>query len=526
VALVAVGMGTLFASTVTRRLDVLRQSAGEMIKGNLALHVSPLLERNCWDIRDCRKEECPAYGDIRRRCWNLSGTLCPECREARDEDKLEACKECLVYQLNAGDEIQSLAESFDVMALTLDAHIQGLKEAEKNLVRQQQLLKTILDVNPDLVSLQDENLVYQAVNPAFAQFCGLPETEILGKTEAPLFPPEQAGEYQAENLKILQNGGHQSKEVLVSKDGEKRWLHMVKVPVYDGERITGLLMAARDITEIKHYQEKLIQSLKMEQLGKLAGGVAHEINTPLCVILGYAQMLLEDIPQDTESYEFLQLIEKQAQICRRIVGDLLSFSRQIESRMEEMDLNRSVIEVLDLVRHTFKQNWIEIIPSLAPDLPAMVGDKEKLQQVWLNLLNNAADSIGQDGVIRVSTRLDPENRRLQLTVADNGSGIAPENLKKIFDPFFTTKGPGGGTGLGLSVSFGIIQDHLGTITASSPAPPGLLEEAGADRASQRSGSVFVVELPVSREKSLKDAFRELPPDSLPVVEQINLQEKS
>jgi PAS domain S-box-containing protein len=519
-------MGTLFASTVTRRLDVLRQSAQEMIKGNLALHLSPRLPRNCWEIKNCGKEECPAYGDTRRRCWNIPGILCPECQESSYEDRLAVCKECLVYQINAGDEIQSLAESFEVMAMTLDAHIKELEKAKNNLTRQQQLLKTILDVNPDLVSLQDHNLVYQAVNPAFCQFCGLPEQEILGKTEVPLFPPEQAGEHRAENLELLQTGGHKSKEVLVGKDGEKRWLHMVKVPVYDRDKITGILTAARDITEIKHYQEKLIQSLKMEQLGKLAGGVAHEINTPLCVILGYAQMLLEDFPQDTESYEFLQLIEKQAQICRRIVGDLLSFSRHIESRLEEMDLNQSITEVLHLVRHSFKQNWIDIVPSLAAELPAIIGDKEKLQQVWLNLLNNAADSIGQDGTIWVSTRLDPQSQQVQVTVADNGSGIASENLKKIFDPFFTTKAPGGGTGLGLSVSFGIIQDHLGTITASSPAPRELLGEPVADKVTPGQGSLFLVELPVTREKSREETYKELLPDGRPVVDQTTIQERS
>ncbi|MFZ5452068.1 MAG: ATP-binding protein [Thermodesulfobacteriota bacterium] len=519
VALVAVGLGTLFASTVTRRLNVLRQSAEEMIKGNLALHISPKLERNCWEIRNCGKEECPAYGDTRRRCWYLPGVLCPECRDGSYEEKQAACQECLIYHLNAGDEIQGLAESFEVMAMTLDGHIQELEEAEKSLTRQQQLLKTILDVNPDLVSLQDENLVYQAVNPAFAQFCGLPEKQILGRTCAPLFPREETEMHRAENQEILQTGGHKSREVPVDKDGEKRWLHMVKVPVYDGDRITGILMVARDITEIKHYQEQLIQSLKMEQLGRLAGGVAHEINTPLCVILGYAQMLLEDLPQDSESYEFLQIIEKQAQICRRIVSDLLSFSRHIESRPEEMDLNGSITEVLDLVRHSFKQDWIDIMPSLAPNLPAIIGDKEKLKQVWLNLLTNAVDSIGQDGTIWVGTRLDPQTNRVQVTVADNGLGIAPENLKKIFDPFFTTKAPGGGTGLGLSVSFGIIQDHQGTITALSPAPGEFWEHFDPAKAPAGPGTVFFVELPVSREKSLEETITELAPAGLPAAGQ-------
>jgi PAS domain S-box-containing protein len=510
-ALVAVAMGTFFASTVTRRLDVLRQSAEEMIKGNLSVHTSPQLSRNCWEIRDCRQEGCRAYGDTRRRCWQVPGTLCPECREASLEDKSRRCPDCLIYQINSGDEIQSLAESFEVMAATLEAQIKELEAAEKNLIRQQQLLKTILEVNPDLVSLQDQNLVFQAVNPAFAQFCGLPEQEILGKTEAPLFSGEQAGENRAENLKMLESGCCASREVLAAKDGESRWLHLVKAPVYDGERITGILTVARDITEIKYYQEKLLQSVKMEQLGKLAGGVAHEINTPLCIILGYSQMLLEDFPHDTESYEFLRLIEKQAQICRRIVGDLLSFSRHLESRMAEMDLNNSITEVLDLVRHSFKQNWVEVNTSLSPDLPAIIGDKEKLQQVWLNLLNNAMDSIGQHGVIWVSTRLDPETRRALVMVADNGAGIAPENLKKVFDPFFTTKA-GGGTGLGLSVSFGIIQEHQGAISVISPAPLDLLADGAGDRTGRRPGAVFLVEFPVSPENSGEETPAPGPPE--------------
>jgi PAS domain S-box-containing protein len=519
VALMAVAMGTLFAGTVSRRLNVLRQSAKEMIKGNLALHVSPRLKRNCWEIKDCKNEQCPAFGDTRRRCWNLPGVLCPGCQEGDYDEKMAICQECLVYQINAGDEIQSLSESFDAMAMTLDAHIKDLKEAEKNLTRQQQLLKTILDVTPDLVSLQNGNLVYRAVNPAFCQFFGLREEDILGKAAPPPFPPEAAEEHKTENLRILQTGVPEIKEIPVSREGDKRWLHMVKVPVYDEDRITGVLMAARDITEIKQYQEKLVQSVKMEQLGKLAGGVAHEINTPLCVILGYAQMLLEDFPQDTESYEFLQLIEKQAQICRRIVSDLLSFSRQLESRMEEMDLNHSIQEVLHLVRHSFRQNWVDLVPDLAPDLPLLIGDKEKLKQVWLNLLNNAADSIGQDGVIWVGTRFDPQNRRVVVTVTDSGCGIAPEDLKKIFDPFFTTKAPGGGTGLGLSVSFGIIQDHLGSISALSPAPPEFLEKYGPDKKPPGPGSTFLVELPISQEKPVGAASQDSAAAGMPIVAQ-------
>jgi signal transduction histidine kinase len=277
------------------------------------------------------------------------------------------------------------------------------------------------------------------------------------------------------------------------------------VPVYDQERIAGLLFSARDITPIKRYQEQLIQSVKMEQLGKLAGGMAHEINTPLAVILGYTQMLIEDLPQDSESHEFLKIIEKQAQICRRLVADLLGFSRRMESKMAEMDLNRSIDEVLHLVRHPFKQNWVDIEASLDPDLPPITGDMDKLKQVWINLLNNAFDSIGEDGTIRVTSRLCPQGRRVLVTVADTGCGIKAEDQERIFEPFFTTKAPGVGTGLGLSVTFGIVQDHLGKISVISPAPPEYLGQIKSTRKPPGPGTVFLVELPVSREEALEDS---------------------
>ncbi len=507
--LLAVVLGTFFAGTVTRRLNILRHSAEEMVRGNLDLQTGPQLKRNCWEIMGCEKPECPAYENTRHRCWYLAGTLCPECADGGFDKKITSCEECRVYKENAGDEIQSLAEAFDFMALSLNHHIEEIKEAERNLTRQQQLLKTILDATPDLVSLQDDRLAYRAVNPAFCHFFALQEKDIIGKTDLDIFPRDEAENNKTEDLQILRSGAPLTKEMLVSRNNHKRWLHMVKMPVYDQERVVGLLFTARDISELKRYQEQLVQSVKMEQMGKLAGGVAHEINTPLAVILGYAQMLLEDLPQDSESHEFLEIIEKQAQICRHLVGDLLGFSRQMESKMEEMDLNQSIEEVLSLVRHPFKQSWVDIEASLDPRLPPVTGDMQKLKQVWINLLNNAYDSIGEDGAIWIRTKLCPQGRRVLVTVADTGSGISPEDQQRIFEPFFTTKAPGAGTGLGLSVSFGIIQDHLGNISAVSPAPTEFRGEVAANRKPAGPGTVFLVELPISREEPLEDSCEEL-----------------
>jgi two-component system NtrC family sensor kinase len=504
--LVAVILGTFYARTVTRRLDILRHSAEEIVEGNLDIQTGPRLKRNCWEIKNCQKPECSAYGDTRRRCWYLAGTLCPECAAGGFEQKIEACHNCQVFWQNRGDEIQSLAEAFDFMALNLNAYIENLKEAEKNITRQQQLFKTTLDVTPDLVSLQDHNLIYQAVNPAFHQYFALNESDFIGKSDVDIFPPEKAEIFRAEDLEILRTGVPLSKQVLINKGGDNHWFHMVKVPVYDEDRIAGLLLTARDITEMKKFQEKLIQTVKMEELGKLAGGVAHEINTPLGIILGYAQILLEDLPPDTEGHEYLKIIEKQVKICRHIVADLLNFSRVSDSRMEEMDLNQSIDEVLQLVRHIFKQNWVDIEVSLASQIPPIRGDQEKLKQVWLNLLNNAFESIGQDGTIRVTSKVCPHGNHVVVTVADTGTGINDQDMEKIFEPFFSTKAPGVGTGLGLSVSSGIVREHQGRIFAVSPAPSEFL---GKTKKPVGPGTLFVVLLPVDWEKPVVDSCEEL-----------------
>lgn len=461
----------------------------------------------CWEIKNCPRPECPAYGDTSHRCWQLTDTLCPECTAGEFAQKMEACQSCQVFSSNRNAEIQRLAKTVDSLTLSL-------KETEKNLARQQQLFKTILDVSPDLVSLQDKNLIYQAINPTFRHYFDLPEEDIVGKSDAEIFPPEKAAILRTEDLDILRTGTPLSKEVLINKGNDQHWFHMVKVPVYEANTIAGLLLNARDITEMKKFQEKLIPTVKMEELGKLAGGVAHEINTPLGIILGYAQMLLEDLPEGGEDHEYLKIIEKQAQICRRIVADLLNFSRVSDSRMEKMDLNQSIDEVLQLIRHIFKQDWVDIEVDLDAQIPPIRGDREKLKQVWLNLLNNAFESIGRDGTIRVTSKACPQGNHVVVTLADTGAGINDKDLKKIFEPFFSTKGLGAGTGLGLSVSFDIVREHQGRIFAVSPVPPEFL---GETEKTVRPGALFVVVLPVDWEKPVEDSCEEMAGFNLPEI---------
>lgn len=503
---VAILTSTIFARKVTRRLGILREYAEEVVKGSLELQTGPSLARNCWEIMNCNLDHCPAYGDERRRCWYLAGTLCPECEEGTLVEKAESCKRCMVYKMNKGDEIQDLSETFDVMALTLKTHLEELKEAEQVLTRQQQLMSTILDVTPDFVCLLNENLEYLAVNKAYADFLGMRTGELVGKSDLEVFVPrDMASAMFEENKAVLESGNTTHREMHFKRDGKEYWLHIVKVPVFDREgKIIGLLRTARNITRIKQYQEQLIQAQKMESLGKLAGGVAHEINTPLGVILGYAQLLQEDAPQDGQLHQDLLTIEKQAKVCRKIVADLLGFSRQTFSSKRDICFNNTIMEAASLVRHTFSLDRVEILMDLDDRLPVISADPEKLKQVWINLFNNARDAMPGGGLIYVKARLDSPKQVVRVWVADTGQGIARDDLKKIFDPFFSTKAVGEGTGLGLSVSFGIIEDHGGQIWADSPPPSDLcpLNVPGAEPPSETvpgKGTVFMVELPLDYE---------------------------
>ncbi len=492
IVILAAFVGAMLARPVTRRIRILHDSTEQVLRGNLDVHTAPLLKKNCWQIMNCRNEACPAHGDLRHRCWYLAGTMCPYCVEGDYARKISSCQKCPVYRRCSGDEIQSLAESFDSMTLSLKTNLTELQEAQKRLREQGQLLRTILDATPDFVCLQDRDSVYLAANRAFCRLVGRSEAEIIGLTGRDLYSPRLAEKFAAEDREIIRSGKTLVKENRIRRNGELRWLHVMKIPVRNAEgRIIGLLCSSRDITEFKRVQQQLVQAQKMETVGQLTAGIAHEINTPLGIILGYAQLLLEDVQPDSQMHADLEIIERQAKICRRIVADLLAFSRHTESSTGLVDINQAVEEVVTVLEHTFGLERITIRRDYGRDLPAVRGDREKIKQVFINLLNNARDAIGQDGTITIVTRFDREEGKVRTIVADTGGGIAAGNLDRIFDPFYTTKPVDKGTGLGLSVSFGIIKEHGGTIEAESPPSRATRQAAGVEA----RGTAFIIRFP-------------------------------
>jgi two-component system, NtrC family, sensor kinase len=237
-----------------------------------------------------------------------------------------------------------------------------------------------------------------------------------------------------------------------------------------------------DITDAADLQAKLMHTEKMAALGQLVSGVAHEVNNPLAAIVGFTDLLLESPEIPDPSKEELRVILQEAQRTRVIVQNLLSFARQMPAQREPVEINIVLRQTLKLRAYDFSNHGVELIERLEEDLPVVMGDSHQLQQVFLNILNNAYDAVQETrrpGKVEIETSL--RDGHIELAFRDNGPGVT--HLDRIFDPFFTTKEVGKGTGLGLSICYGIVRAHKGEITARNN-PGG-------------QGCTFLVRLPVA-----------------------------
>jgi two-component system NtrC family sensor kinase len=237
----------------------------------------------------------------------------------------------------------------------------------------------------------------------------------------------------------------------------------------------------RDDKLREYTDQQIMKSEQLATLGQLAAGVAHEINNPLGTISLYTQMVLDDLGKDNDSCrENLAVVMKQTNRAGRIVKDLLEYARQSEPEMRILNINDVVRKAIAITTHPAELQDISFTTHLLPELPDIQGDTDKLQQVFVNIIINAVQVMVEGGTITVSTRLAEDGKIVEIEISDTGCGIPQEHLSKLFDPFFSTKKTGEGTGLGLSVSLGIIQKHNGTIDVKSKVD---------------EGSIFVISLP-------------------------------
>jgi len=338
-----------------------------------------------------------------------------------------------------------------------------LKEFNENIVE---------SINVGILAV-DLNDRIESWNAQMEAMYALSRAEAIGQELRSVFPGEFIDALNASrNESGVQN---LYKFPLTTRAGEQRVANIAIAPLLSRDFVTvGRIVLVDDITDRVSLETQLAQADKLSSIGLLAAGVAHEINTPLAVISSYAQLLSKQMRGDARLAPVLEKITQQSFRASEIANGLLNFSRTSTTEFRETNLNQVIRDTLGLLEHQFKTAQIHLELELAGDLPPIHGNPGKLQQVFLNLLLNAKDAMPGGGHLRVATLV---NGHVEAVIADSGSGIAPENLKRIYDPFFTTKttprpGERRGTGLGLSVSYGIIQEHAGKIHVESAVGAG------------------------------------------------------
>lgn len=385
----------------------------------------------------------------------------------------------------SSDDVELIQTIGDYVAVAMDnaqlytsleqkaLEIERLKDFSENIVE---------SLNVGVLAVDLDGIV-DSWNTQMEQLIGVARQDAVGRKLSDVLPAPLVSEIAA------REGGEQVTGIYKQRLEHKGRRLVVNVSITplvskSGERI-GRLILFDDVTQRERTEEQMVQSEKLSSLGLLAAGVAHEVNTPLAVISNYIQMLARQLPGDDPRHTLIDKIVKQTFRASEIVNNLLNFSRTGGAEYAEVDVNRVVEETLSLVAHPLKTAQVQVVKHLGEPLPAVWGSSNRLQQVFLNLFLNARDAMPSGGMLEVRT--GAHNGGVEIEVSDTGSGIPREHIHRIFDPFFTTKGSGRGTGLGLSVSYGIIKEHAGKIDVRSA--PG-------------KGTSFHLEFPVARKAAV------------------------
>ncbi len=369
----------------------------------------------------------------------------------------------LGYQIktDSTDEINILSKAFNDMSYNLNTSINELRESEERY-------KKLVDSISDAVILIDSQKNILSWNSGAQKIFGYSLEEVAGSKINMLFYSMN----EDDNLEIPGD-----ENIFRRKDGSNFPGLISNKPLQD-RRNAGNVLVIKDIKEQKemaNLETRLIQSEKLFMLGKLAAGVAHEINNPLTAISLHTQIMLKK-KWDDKTDNRLEIINKETDRAARIVKRLLEFAHQSEPKINSVDINREIDKVLNVLEPQLKGTKITADLTL---LPFIMADREQIQQVIINMVTNSIQSITTDGELIIKTAA--KNDHIEISITDNGCGIAQDNIARVFDPFFTTKIPGEGTGLGLSICYGIIKKHNGSIDVKS--------EVGA-------GTTFTIRLPI------------------------------
>jgi two-component system, NtrC family, sensor kinase len=427
-------------------------------------------------MHDLVRRVDPEHPEQLRFC----STIQPASASQQDYRAFETC----IIVSRAGANIMTCMYFHD-----LTKHI----EIERQLYDAYSFLNNIIKSSADGIVVVDASGNILIFNESAERILGFKAEEVIGKpvAQSKVYSPDLAREIMR-RMRSSEDGPPgkliSTRITLVSKDGGQVPVNFSAAIIEKNDREIGSVGIFSDLRErlkirkeLEEARTQLMQAEKIASIGRLASGVAHEINNPLSGILIYADLLLKDLAHNPGWSEDLQEIITQTLRCKQIVGRLLDFSRQSQGHRVFCDINTIIRHSTELLAHQALFHDIDILTELDPGLPQVTADPGQLQQVFTNLLLNAGAAMQGKGRIRVASSFDPVSEQVTLLFEDSGPGIPPDNMDKIFEPFFTTKAPGEGTGLGLSVVHGIIQQHGGSIeVANSPS----------------GGAVFAVTLPL------------------------------
>ena len=356
------------------------------------------------------------------------------------------------------------------------------KEAEQEIRASEEYFRDLIENAQDIITVLDADGTIRFESPAIERVLGYTPDELIGKRVFDFMHPEDLKRILSMYKKGIQEAGKIERIEFRFKHRDGSWRHLEAIAqnLLHNSVAQGVVVNSRDVTEQKRLEKQFYQAQKMESIGRLAGSIAHDFNNILVPIIGYADLAMMDLPPENKIYANLKEIQKAAKRAASLTGQILAFSRKQVLEMQVIDLNTVIKNFEKMIHHLVGEN-IELSTSLRSDLYRVKADKGQIEQVLLNLVVNARDAMPQGGKLNIKTNnvyLDqaffknkaeayPDGHYAMLAVSDTGCGMDAKIQQKIFEPFFTTKKQGKGTGLGLSTVFGIVKQHMGSITIYS-----------------------------------------------------------
>jgi histidine kinase len=380
-----------------------------------------------------------------------------------------------------------------VAAMEMSLDVTETKLLEEELKKSEQKYYAIFDNIPNPVFVLDmETLEILDCNASVKVVYGYKKDEMIKKSFLELFGPEEKGHYEVKikSSNVINQARH------INKDGGTLFVNIMISPSdYPGRKV--FLVTTSDITQRLETEQQLIQASKMATLGEMATGVAHELNQPLSVIKTASRFFMKKIDkkekiEDEILHTMATEIDSYVDRAAKIINHMRQFGRQSDIVLEKVQVNDSINRALEILGQQLKVRGIEVQRELEPDLPLVLADPDRMEQVFINLLINARDAIDEKGQLqphqkgekKISLKTSSDGKEITAVVSDSGPGIPDAILDRIFEPFFTSKKVGQGTGLGLSISYGIVKDFKGSIEAFS---------------SKKGGACFIVKLPIANE---------------------------